>query len=158
MIALGLVMWACGGDSASKVASAIKDGSALTPDDYTVMIDYCGKYATEAQKLQDRINTLAPTSGEAAKLTDELAALSGKYPYLNEFFAKIPSCSKEEIGEKNVDKINSLAPMTWFSAPDWADASDNADVVGSIVDMPSSDTAGVIAVGDGEAVDSVPSK
>lgn len=158
-MAICLVMAACGsGDDASKVSAKIEKGQKLTEADYTVMVDYCGKYATEAQKLQDRINMLAPTSEEAGKLTDEIAALAGKYPYTNVFFEKISNCTQNEVGAENVVKINELAPLTWFTAPEWADAGDNADVEGDIVDMPANDSAGVIASGDGEMVDSAQNK
>lgn len=152
LLALCFLMGACGGDEAAKVASRIKNGDKLTEKDYTVMVDYCGKYAEEAQKLQDQINVLAPTSEEAGKLTDKIADLADKFPYASEFFAKIADCSEQEVGAANVDKINRLAPLTWFTAPDWADVGADSDVVGDIVEMPAADTAGVIAAGDGEEV------
>lgn len=147
-----VLMAACGGDKAAQVASRIDKGEQLTKQDYTVMIDYCGEYAEAAQKLQDKINTLAPTSDEAWKLTNQISDLGGKYPYAGQFFDKISNCTQDEIGAENVMRINKLAMLTWFSAPEWADDTDNANVEGSIVDMPSTDTAGVIAGGDGEAV------
>lgn len=147
------MMVGCGGsDDASKVASKIQNGEQLTEKDYTVMVDYCGKYAEEAQKLQDQINILTPTSEQAGKLTDKIAALTDKYSYVNEFFGKISTSTPEEVGTANADKINRLAPLTWFSAPDWADVTSDSDVVGDIVEMPAEDTAGVIAAGDGEEV------
>lgn len=159
LLVLCLLMGACGNsDDASKVASKIQKGEQLTESDYTVMVDYCGKYAEEAQKLQDQINILSPTSEEAGKLTDEIASLSDKYSYANEFFSKISISTPEEVGSANAAKINSYAPLTWFSAPEWAEVSADSDVVGDIVDMPGADTAGVIAVGDGEEVDSVAAK
>lgn len=159
ILALCLLMGACGGaDDAAGVVSKINKGEQLTQKDYTVMVDYCGKYAKEAQKLQDQINLLSPTSEEAGKLTDKVAALSDKFPYANEFFEKISNCTQEEVGASNVAKINELAPLTWFSAPEWADVASDSDVAGSIVDMPAEDSAGVIAVGDGEAIDAPVSK
>jgi hypothetical protein len=153
MLAIVLLMAACGGsDTASKVASKIRSGEALTEADYTEMIEYCGKYATEAQKLQDRINVLSPTSEEAGKLTNELADLTQKTEYAGLFNDKISACTKEEIGEKNVALVNKYAPLTWFVAPGWADLAPASDVEGSIVDMPSTDTTGVIATGAGEMV------
>lgn len=154
-IGLIFVMASCGGnDEASKVESKIKAGESLDQSDYTVMIDYCGRYAEEAQKLQDKINLLSPTSEEAGKLTNEIASLSDKFPYASVFFDKITSSSKGELGASNVAKINELAPLTWFSSPAWADVASDSDsnVVGSIVEMPVADTDGVIAAGAGEAV------
>ena len=152
-MALCLVMASCGSsDKASEVASKISSGAQLTQADYTVMVDYCGQYAEAAQKLQDKIDVLAPTSEEAGKLTDEVASLTDKYKYVNEFFNKISSSTKEEVGEENVKKITELASLTWFTAPEWADALPENGVEGYIMDMPSSDSDSVIAVGDGEAV------
>lgn len=153
LLAVCLLMGACsGGDEAAQVASKIKNGDKLTEKDYTVMVDYCGKYAEEAQKLQDQINVLAPTSEEAGKLTDKIADLTDKFPYASEFFAKIADCTEPEVGAENVAKINKLAPLTWFTAPGWADVASDSDVVGDIVEMPETDTTGVIAAGVGEEV------
>lgn len=149
-----MLMTACGGsDAAKEVASKIESGDQLTQQDYGVMVDYCGKYAEAAQKLQDKINLLSPTSEESAKLTDDVAALGSKFPYAAQFFDKLGNCTKEEVGETNVDKINRLSSLTWFTAPDWAGVAEDSTVVGDIVEMPAEDTAGVIAVGDGEVVE-----
>lgn len=154
VMVVALVAASCSGsDSAAAVASKISKGETLDQADYTEMIEYCGRYAEQAQTLQDKINTLAPTSEEAGKLTDEIAALSGKYPYASQFFDKISNCTEAEVGAENVARINKLGMLTWFSAPEWADSTDNSNVAGSIVDMPSTDTTGVIAGGDGEAVE-----
>lgn len=148
-----MLISACGSsDAAKEVASKIESGDQLTQQDYGVMVDYCGKYAEEAQKLQDKINVLAPTSEESAKLTDEIAALGSKFPYASQFFDKLGNCTKQEVGEANAEKINRLSSLTWFTAPDWAAVAEDSTVVGDIVEMPSEDTSGVIAVGDGEVV------
>lgn len=152
ILAICVVAASCGGNDAKEVASKISDGGKLTEKDYTVMVDYCAKYAEEAQKIQDKINILSPTSEEAGKLTDEIASLTGKYPLTNQFFEAISNATQQEVGTANVERINKLAALTWFVAPEWADAGSNADVVGDIVEMPDSDTAGVISAGDGEVV------
>ena len=87
------------------------------------------------ENFRARINILTPTSEEAGKLTDKIAALTDKYSYVNEFFGKISTSTPEEVGTANADKINRLAPLTWFSAPDWADVTSDSDVVGDIVEM-----------------------
>lgn len=149
-----VIMAACGGSGeVSKVASKINSGEQLTQSDYKVMIDYCGKYATEAQKLQDRINELPADSEESEKLNEEMAALSDKYAYSTQFFDKITSCTKEEVGEENVALINKYAPLMWFSAPEWASIGGDVDVEGFIEDMPSTDTTSVISNSDGVEVD-----
>lgn len=141
-----------GNDNASKVASKIKNGEKLTQDDYTEMIDYCGKYAKAAQKIQDEINALPGESEEVGKLENKMTDLSSQYPYTTEFFEKLTSSTKEEVGEGNVKLINEYASLMWFSAPDWATIDEDPDVVGFIEDMPSTDSAGVISTGDGDEV------
>lgn len=152
-IAVCLFVAACGSkDGSSMVAEKIKSGEQLTQNDYTVMIDYCGKYAEEAQKLQDQVNNLPADSKETFNIENKMADLSNSYPYTAVFFEKIANCSKEEIGEKNVEAINAYAPLMWFSAPSWAIVSDDSNIVGFIEDMPSTDSAGVISTGDGVEV------
>lgn len=152
-MAICLLLAACGSkEGASAVAEKIKSGEQLTQSDYTVMIDYCGKYAEEAQKLQDQIDNLPGDSKETFNIENKMADLSNSYPYTSEFFEKISNCSKEEIGEKNVDAISTYAPLMWFSAPAWAIVSDDSDVVGLIEDMPATDSANVISTGDGVEV------
>lgn len=155
-VAVCLLMAACGNSGdVSKVASKIKADEQLTQADYTVMIDYCGKYAQEAQKIQDQINNLPADSEESEKLNDEMAALTDKFPYTTEFFEKITTCTQEEIGPDNVALINGFAPLMWFSSPEWANIGGDVNVAGFIEDMPSTDTTGVISTGDGVEVDSV---
>lgn len=151
-VAVCVLMAACGSDGASKVADKIKDGQKLTESDYTVMIDYCGKYAEEAQKIQDQINTLPAASDQTYDLENKMTNLTNSYPYTAEFFEKIANCTQEEVGAKNVEKINKYAPLMWFSAPSWAIVGEDTDVVGFIEDMPSTDSTAVIASGDGEEV------
>ncbi len=153
LVAVCFLMAACGSsDQAAAIASKIKDGSQLTEKDYTEMINYVGKYAEEAQKIQDQINVLPAESAEAGKLTDRLAQMTENEKYLQTFGDVLNNVSKEAVGEKNVELINKYASLTWFSAPAWAEIDTTNNVVGSIVDMPSNDSAGVIATGDGEAV------
>lgn len=154
-----LVMTACGGsDEAKKVASKISDGAQLTQADYKVMIDYVGKYATEAQKVQDEINALPSDSEESGKLDDQMEKLTDKYNFVKIFSEKISNATQEEVGPDNVELINKYAPLMWFTAPEWASIGSDADVAGFVEDMPSTDTTAVIATGDGVAVDSVEGK
>lgn len=147
------MMAACGSsDEASKVASKINAGDQLTENDYTVMIDYCGKYAEEAQKIQDKVDALPVDSEESEKLNEEMATLADKYSYTVPFFDKISNCTQAEIGEKNVDLINKYAPLMWFSAPEWASLGGDENVAGFVEDMPK-DSDSVIATGDGVAVE-----
>lgn len=155
LVALIFVMAfsACdGNDQAARLASKVKAGDRLTQEDYTEMIQYCGKYATEAQKIQDQINALPADSSQSGKLDSKMNDLSAKFPYAEVFFTKITTCTKEEVGEKNVKLINDYAPLMWFSAPDWATIDSDPDVVGFVEDMPSTDSSSVIATGDGVEV------
>lgn len=151
-MAVCLLVSACGSDNASKVEGKIKDGTQLTEADYSVMIDYCGNFAEEAQKIQDQIDNLPAESDEAFSLEEKMAALSNSYPYASTFFDKIANSTKEAVGEKNVEKISKYASLMWFSAPSWAFAGKDSDVVGFIEDMPSSDSTAVISESDGVEV------
>ncbi|MDE6444093.1 MAG: hypothetical protein K2K64_06715 [Muribaculaceae bacterium] len=154
ILAVGLLMAACGGKGADSVEQKIKSGSELTQSDYTEMIEYCGKFAEQAQSIQDKINSLPAADPSQGTLTDEMASLSEKYPFLSTFSKKLANVSKEEIGEKNVELINKYAPLMWFTAPEWAAIpSDTTNVEGFIQDMPSTDSTGVISTGDGVAVE-----
>lgn len=152
-VAVCLLMTACGGsDGASKVAEKIKSGEKLTEADYTEMIDYCGRFAEEAQKVQDQIDNLPAESDGTFKLEEKMTDLSNSFPYTSVFFEKIVSSTQEEVGEKNAEKIKVYAPLMWFSAPAWAISGEDNNVVGFIEDMPSTDSTGVISESDGVEV------
>lgn len=143
---------ACAGDSAKKVADKLNSGMPLDKQDYSVMIDYCGKYATEAQQYQNQIDMLPDSAVEATKDAEALADLTSDYPYLDMFNKKIAACTAEEVGKENADKINKYASLIWFAAPDWATVIDNKGVDGFIEDTPEPANDTVIANGDGVAV------
>lgn len=150
---VAMLFAACSSDNAKQVADKIAAGDKLTESDYGVMIDYCGDYATAAQKYQNRIDQLPDTSSEATKDVEELAALGDGYPYIDMFGSRIASATKEEIGSANVAKINKYAGLIWFQAPEWATAVDNRDVDGFIEDMPAqSPDSTVISTGEDVAV------
>lgn len=154
---LGLVMSACsnGNLTPAEVAAKIDSHESLTEADYTVMIDYCGEYAKNAQKYFDVINeqpsdsTLAYT--EAAQ---DLASLRAASPYLDVFRTAIYAASDEQIGAKNVEKVNEYQKYQAFPLPEGSGESLNIpDEAGVIEEMPDTDTSGVIAVPDGVALD-----
>ena len=150
-------MVACGSkvpDPAS-VAGKINAGQSLTEADYASMIDYCGKYAEEAQKYFDLINAQPNDStAEAVKATDDLAGLYARYTYLDQFRNALAQADMSELGAENEKKVNEFAKYQAFPLPvgEGADLKD-PNVVGMIEEMPDTDTAGVISDGDGEAVD-----
>lgn len=150
--AVALVFAACGADEAKKVAEKISANQPLTESDYTVMINYVGDYAKEAQPIQDAIDNLPDASEKADADTRKLADLTEKYPYFDIFSQKISTCTEAQVGKENADKINSYAGYTWFTAPDWSQIPTDPGVAGMIEEMPQSDSSGVIASGAGEAV------
>ena len=153
MVAVVLLMAACGSNGAQSVEQKIKEGSQLTEADYTVMIEYCGNFAKEAQVIQYKINALPADNAQQGSLEDQMASLADKYPYIGTFGQKLTNATKEEVGEKNVELMEKYSSLTWFIAPDWAignSALNNVD--GFVEDMPSTDSTGVISTGDGVAV------
>lgn len=159
VVAMGLLvlMSACGAKdpTAESVAQKINEGGKLTEADYSAMIDYCGKYASEAQNFYDTINAQPNDSTpQAESATSGLAALYEKYSYLDQFRTVLAQTDMSALGEKNEKKVQEFAKYQGFPLPigEGADLRD-PQVVGMIEDMPDSDTAGVIADGDGEAVD-----
>lgn len=147
-----LVPTACShSDSPAQVAQKIAQGQTLTQDDYTVMINYCGHFAEEAQKLQDKIDNLPVDDPEAVKATDQIASMQSSSEYLTPFYDALSKATQEQVGEKNVRLIDQYAGYMWFDAPDWAVIVTDPDVAGIIVDD-TADTTGVIAQPTGQVV------
>ena len=113
-------MVACGSkvpDPAS-VAGKINAGQSLTEADYASMIDYCGKYAEEAQKYFDLINAQPNDStAEAVKATDDLAGLYARYTYLDQFRNALAQADMSELGAENEKKVNEFAKYQAFPLP-----------------------------------------
>lgn len=155
-----IVMAACGQKipSAEEVAGKIDNNATLTEADYTSMIDYCGDYAKDAQKYYDIINA-EPTdsTAEAIRATDDLASLYEKYNYLEKFRDVLENTNLTSLGVDNEKKVAEFAKYQGFPLPVGAGADlRDPKVVGMIEDMPdttATDSTGVIATGDGEAVD-----
>lgn len=155
-MAMVLVMSACGQKvpSAEEVANRINTNQSLTEADYTQMVDYCGKYAVEAQQYYDIINAQPNDStAEAVKATNQLADLYGNYAYLDLFRNKLENTDMSQLGAENEKKVNEYAKYQGFPLPGGEGASlEDPNVVGMIEDMPDSSNSPVIATGDGEAV------
>lgn len=158
-VALLMVMMvvACGSKvpTPEQVAQKIDNKETLSESDYTSMIDYCGEYAEKAQSLFDVINAQPNDSTEAAvKATSDMAALYAKYPYLDMFRTALANTDVTALGKDNEKKVNEYAKYQAFPLPGGEGADlQNPDVVGMIEQTPATDTTGVIASGDGEAVD-----
>ena len=156
MLLCAVLLGACAGKEDANIASKIEGGETLTKNDYTVLVDYCVKYATDAQKYQDIINA-APSadSQEAIDATNEIEALGTKYQYADMFFKCLDKSTPEQIGKENVQKVNDNASLDYFMAPSWATIKTSDNVEGFIEETPSvaaTDSTGVISEGDGEVV------
>lgn len=140
-----------------EVAAKIDAKEQLTTGDYTTMIDYCGRYAEQAQKYYDIIN--AQPNDSTAEYTDaanQLAGLYGQYVYLDAFRQQLAQTDMSALGKDNENKVNEYAKYQGFPLPGGAGADlQDPNVVGMIEDMPSTattDSTGVLSTGDGEAV------
>ena len=143
VVVAGVMFTACGsGDDASKVAEKIKSGQTLTQDDYKVLINYVGEFATKAQVYQNNIDN----GVDAAKNQDELNTLKQGDEYLSLFEQTLKNATAEEVGADNIKLINSFTGDLWFDAPSWATVSTPAPEIGGIeMESPAADTSGVVA-------------
>lgn len=138
-----------------EVAKKIDNKETLTQADYSTIFDYCGDYAKKAQQYFDEINNQPNDStAEYIRATSDMAALYADYPYLDMFRTVVYNLQSSALDEKNNAKVEEYAKYQAFPIPEGEGADlTNPDVVGDIVEMPESDTSGVIAGGGGEAVD-----
>ncbi|MDE7402419.1 MAG: hypothetical protein K2M87_03295 [Muribaculaceae bacterium] len=155
-VMLLIIMTACGAKAptAEQVNAKIEANQALTEADYSEIIDYCGKYAKEAQKYYNDINAQPNDSTtEAIAATNALAELYAVNPYLDNFSNALMQTTLADLGEKNAAKVNEYAQYEAFPLPGGEGQKlENRNVVGVIEETPDSDTTGVISQGDGEAV------
>lgn len=154
--ALAVVAGACSKNepTAAEVAAKIDAHQALSESDYSVMIDYCGDYAKNAQHYFDLINEQpSDSTQEYMRAANELAALRAANPYLDMFQTAIYAANDDQLGKENVEKVNKFSKYIAFPLPEGSGPNlTQPNVEGEIMDMPDSDTAGVIAAPDGEAV------
>lgn len=147
----------CGSKNSSpeEVARRIDAKEALSQDDYRTIIDYCGEYAKTAQQYFDIIDSQASESTpEAVKAAADLAAVYGKYKYIDMFRNALFNVDESQLDARNVKNVKEYSGYEAFPLPGGAgEALEDPDVVGDIEQMPASDTSGVISQGDGEAVD-----
>ena len=153
---LVVLMSACGSKVASpeEVAAKITNGETLTQNDYKVMIDYVGDYATKALVYQNKINVQPNDSTpEYIKASNEWASLYQKYPYLAQFRQSLTSADMSQFDEANQQLINQYANDPSFPLPGGEGvALENPNVQGMVEDMPANQNSNVISTGDGEAV------
>lgn len=153
---------ACTGSNPTpaEVAAKIDSHETLSQKDYEVMIDYCGDYARDAQQYFNIINMQpSDSTAEYARAAQDLANLKADSPYLDMFRTAIYAATDEQIGEKNSKKVEEYQqyeafPLPEGSGPDLAFPGE----MGTIVEMPDTDTTAVIAAGDGVAVEPDASK
>lgn len=152
-----LVMGACSTENPTpaQVAEKIDSHQPLTEADYTAMIEYCGKYAKDAQQYFDIIN--AQPNDSTAEYNDaaqRLVSLRAESPYLDIFRTAIYAASDDQIGAKNVEKVNEYQKYEAFPLPEGSGESLNIPgEAGVIEEMPDTDTSFVIAIPDGVALD-----
>ena len=145
LAAIIVIAAACSGShGADAVADKLANGETLTQSDYTLLINYCGDYATKAQVIQDKIDNLASGDPAAKSLNEELTELSDKYPHTAEFFMALKSSTPEEVGSENMKKVDELSSLIWFNAPDWAETVGPSGDAGLIEEAEPGDT-GIIA-------------
>lgn len=153
LIVLGLA--ACSNkEEAVKVADKIEQGDALTQGDYTTIIEYMGKFAEEAQPIQNRINDMSADNPEAARLTARIDSMRNANPYLDTFTTTLCKADQKELGGDNVALVNKYAGYEWFTSPDWAIVTEDPGVAGMVVETPEagSDTGVVAGAVDEETV------
>lgn len=155
-----LLLATCGvkNPTPAEIAGKIDAGQKLTQVDYEVMIKYCGEYAKSAQKYVDIMNGLpGDSSVKGDEIATDWATLRADNPYLDMFRTAIYSADDSALGEKNQKLVKEYEKYSEFPLPDGAGpALQQPGVVGDIEDMPPtavSDSDGVIATGDGIAVD-----
>lgn len=141
--------------SPDDVAQRLDAGDTLSQDDYTAMIDYCSDYAKQAEQYQVIIAGQPNDSTPAyVKAAADLAALYAKYPHLDKFRNALYAVDMSQLSDANRKKIDEYSKYSSFPIPGGdGPALQQPEVVGAIEDMPDTDTNGVIATGDGEAVD-----
>lgn len=153
---VSIIMVSCGSSSTypKEIAAKIAAGETLTEADYSAMIDYCSDYAKKAQPYFNIINSGASTdSKEYVDATNELASMMSNAVYLDTFRKALTDADPAQLGESNVKKLAEFSNLEAMPIGDISDSTMlNPDVVGDIEDMPSSDSSGVIATGDGEVV------
>lgn len=147
---LGLVSMSSCAESENKkdqeIAYKIENKEALTPEDYSRMIDYVGEYAEKAQKYVDMT-----INGEDTKeATEGMDLLKQEYPLVDTFRNCIRLLNVDQLSDRDVEKINKYAGYVEFTAPAGFTIQTDPKVAGLEEAVPDS-VNGVIA----GAVDSV---
>lgn len=146
LMVAGVMFTACGTKSeAERVNEKIEKGEALDQADYTVIIDYLGKFAEEAQPIQDNINNLPAEDPKAAPYQQELDKLKENYPLLKIFNETLGKTTQAQVGEDNVALIGKYDGYEWFTAPGWATINTDPAIGGIELESPANDSNGVVA-------------
>lgn len=146
IVGFGTLVSCSGKEEAAKVAEKIQSGETLSPEDYSVVINYLGKFAESAQPIQDQIDNLESTTGpQAEALQKQLNELKDKNSYLALFNSTLEKASQSEVGADNVALVDKYAGYLWFTAPDWANIQTDPEAAGIEMESPAQDTSGVVA-------------
>lgn len=118
----------------------IENHEALTPDEYSTIIDYVGEYAEKAQPFVDmQINgtNLEEASAGMTKLNEE-------YPFVTEFRNCIRFTPSSALSSENLEKVAKYAGYIEFSAPSGYTLQTDSETAGLEEATPDTDN-GVVA-------------
>lgn len=143
-----LFLGACSNKEESEVvAQKIEKSEPLTEQDYATMIKYMGRFAEQAQPIQNEINNMEAGNPKAAELTAKIDSMRMSLPYLEIFTTRLHSATEAELGPDNVALVNKYAGYEWFTSPDWAIVSEDPGVAGMVLQSPASDTDTAVVAG-----------
>lgn len=140
MMALFAVFFlnSCGGTDSGKdqeIANKIANKEALSPEDYTRMIEYVGEFAEKAQNY---------VVGQSEEDSQKLAELTAEYPLLDVFRNCIKETPLDQFSASDLEIMQKYAGLDEFSVPEGFEIQTNAEAAGMEVAAPDS-ANGVIA-------------
>lgn len=108
------------------IAIKIENKEALTPEEYSTMIDYVGEYAEKAQKYVDMQINGVDLSEAAAGMTK----LKAEFPYLDTYRDCIRFTPASSLSPENLEKVGKYAGYIEFSAPSGYTLQTNPEAAG----------------------------
>lgn len=123
------------------IAYKIENKDALTPEDYSAMIDYVGEYAEKAQKYVDmQIN--GENLSEAA---EGMSKLNEEFPFVNTYRNCIRFTAASSLSPENLEKVGKYAGYIEFSAPSGYTLQTAAPNEAGLIESTPDTTNGVVA-------------
>lgn len=141
LVSVGISSCGASSDSNEKnVALKIDNNEELTPDDYSCIIDYVGRYAEKAQKYVDmQINGENP-----AEATEGMDQLKEEFPLVDKFRDALKAAPLDKLSPENLKELAKYAGYIEFSVPAGYTIETNPDAAGMEVAVPDS-ANGVVA-------------